>query len=160
MLERAVRALIPLLLVVGVACGNGTPKPSPSSPVPTATAGTVSPTPTASPTKQTMTVTPVSGLHSGQVVYIEASGFTPNEPLVVAECADKGASTTDADCNVGGSVFATSDAQGKVVADLPVVVGPFGANHIVCSKTVRCLVSVSQPVATPTEEADLDITFA
>jgi hypothetical protein len=52
------------------------------------------------------------------------------------------------------------DASGTVTIQFKVNQGPFGANQIVCSAAQKCLVSVAELVAAPTQEADADITFA
>jgi hypothetical protein len=106
-----------------------------------------------------MTITPNTGLRSGMTVHVIAVGFTPNLPLVINECAAKGASTGPGDCNLAGIVATTSDASGTVSADYTVTTGPFGANNIVCTATQPCLLSVSQAVPSPTEEADAALHF-
>jgi hypothetical protein len=94
-----------------------------------------------------------------QTVLLTASGFTPNEPLVVTECADKGQNTGPGDCNLASSQNVTSDASGKISGQFTVTKGPFGANHIVCGASQACLVSVTQAALSPTEEADARISF-
>jgi hypothetical protein len=106
-----------------------------------------------------VTITPSSGLKTGQVVQVSGSGFSPNESLVINECADKGQSTGPGDCNLTALTPTMSDAAGKVSAEFTVTAGPFGANNIVCSATLACLVSVSQASPSPTEEADVTLQF-
>jgi hypothetical protein len=118
------------------------------------------PSTTAQQGQQTLTITPSSGLAASQSVRLAASGFSPNEPLVVTQCADKGNSTGPGDCNLAGMLMVTSDAGGHVSSDFHVVKGPFGGNNIVCGAQQRCLVSVSQAAASPTEEADAPVTFS
>ncbi|MCL6538803.1 MAG: hypothetical protein K6T28_09515 [Acidothermus sp.] len=98
-------------------------------------------------------------MKDGQTVHVTASGFSPNESLVVEECADKGTNTGPGDCDLEGLVQVTSDANGNVTADYKVKKGPFGANHIVCSATQPCLLSVTQPTPNPSEEADVRLNF-
>lgn len=94
-------------------------------------------------------------------MHVTASGFKPNEQgLGISECADKGDATGEDDCNVPGIRALTSDAKGDTTVDYVVKKGPFGANNIVCSAQQMCLISVSQLVQGPAEEADSGITFA
>ena len=104
-------------------------------------------------------MTPHTGLKNGQKVHVVAAGFSPNETLGVIECADKGNSTGEGDCNISALQTVTSDTDGRVVADFTVVVGPFGSNNVSCSKAAPCLVSVSQQTLAPTEEANAGISF-
>jgi hypothetical protein len=104
-------------------------------------------------------VSPSTGLKASQTVQVSASGFSPNESLVITECASKGNATTSGDCNVGGITATKSNANGQVQASMTVVKGPFGSNHIVCSASQACLVSVSQATLSPTQEADAPISF-
>ena len=144
------------------ACGGGAPKanntlpPIASSSAPATTSP--QPTQTTRP-KQTITVTPHSGLKNGQTVHVVAAGFSPNETLGVIECADRGNATGEGDCDITNLKTVTSDAHGRVVADFTVKTGPFGSNKVSCTKTIRCLVSVSQQTLVPTEEANARISF-
>jgi hypothetical protein len=108
---------------------------------------------------QKVTVTPATGLKSGQKVLVQASGFSPGESLVVTECAAKGAATGPGDCDLNGMQSVTADASGQVKVDLTVTKGPFGANNIVCGPAQACLISVTQATPSPTQEADTPITF-
>jgi Neocarzinostatin family len=111
--------------------------------------------------KPSLTVTPATGLADGQTVHIAAKGFTPNQQsLGVNECANKGDATGEGDCNVRELKPVQSDAKGEISADYVVRKGPFGGNNIVCSAQQKCLLSVSQLIQKPTEEADMDIAFA
>ncbi len=92
-------------------------------------------------------------------MHVTGHGFSPNEPLVVNECADKGTSTSPGDCNLTGMVTTKSDGSGNVSADYKVTKGPFGANKITCGGGTTCLLSVSQASANPTEEADVTLNF-
>ena len=108
---------------------------------------------------QTISISPSTGLATGTTVHVTGTGFTPNSPLVVNECADKGTSTGPGDCNLEGMVATTADATGKVSVDYVVTAGPFGANNIVCGAAQQCLLSISQAVPSPTEEASVSLTF-
>lgn len=109
----------------------------------------------------TLTVTPSTGLADGATVHVTAKGFTPNQKsLGINECADKGDATGAGDCNIRALKAVSSDAKGEISADYVVSKGPFGDNAIVCSAQQKCLISVSQLIQTPTEEADQGITFA
>lgn len=160
-------AAVVVSMAAGVAaCGGGSSSvvnsgtsgaPSSTTSVPPTTA---SPPPTTGPSgSQSVTVAPDHGLHSPQTVLVKGSGFSPNEQLVVNECAAKGSATGPGDCNLTGMQPVTSDATGRVVVEFTVVRGPFGANHIVCGPTQRCLVSVNQATVSPTEQAAAFISF-
>lgn len=110
--------------------------------------------------RPTVRIVPATGLHDGQSVHVYASGFTPGEALQVVQCAAKGNATGPGDCNLSGMMAVSSDAAGRVAATLTVDRGPFGANHVVCSGSTKCLVSVTQASLQPSEEADAPITFA
>jgi hypothetical protein len=139
---------------------TSTPAPSTSAPVPSTSAPVPSTSaPSGSKAAQTVTISPSTGLKSGQVVQVSANGFSPNEALVINECADKGANTGPGDCNLQGLVPTMSDAKGSVSAQYTVTAGPFGASNIVCSATQPCLLSVSQATPSPTEEADVRLQF-
>jgi hypothetical protein len=105
-------------------------------------------------------VTPDNGLRSPQTVLVKARGFSPNEVLVVNECAAKGQKTGPGDCNLSAMQTVTSDASGRVVVQFSVVRGPFGSNHVVCGPAQACLVSVSQASYSPTQQASTRIYFA
>jgi hypothetical protein len=109
---------------------------------------------------QKVSVTPDTGLRSGQSVEVSASGFTPGEALVVTECADKGNATGQGDCDLSNVVNATANNSGQISTTYKVTAGPFGANHIVCSATQKCEISVSQVNINPIQVGTADITFA
>jgi hypothetical protein len=154
-----------VLAILAAACG-GSPAPvtrSPTStPPPATTTAPATPTPSATATVghvQKVTVTPATGLRSGQQVLVQALGFSPGQALVVTECANKGAATGPGDCDLTGMQSVTSDTSGRVTTDLTVTKGPFGANKIVCGPAQACLISVTQATPAPTQEADAPITF-
>ncbi|MDA8297842.1 MAG: neocarzinostatin apoprotein domain-containing protein [Actinomycetota bacterium] len=126
----------------------------------TTTAPTSSTSSSLAPGGPRITVTPRSDLAASAVVEVTGSGFSPNRALVVNECAAKGSATGPGDCNLAGLAAVTSDASGEVRLSFRVVKGPFGANRITCGPAQRCLVSVSEASPTPSEEADVEITFA
>jgi len=157
-----------VLTVLAAGCGSS-PAPvvrSPTTTPPPATttapappSATVTPSATAPSGHQKVTVTPATGLKSGQKALVQASGFSPGESLVVTECAAKGAATGPGDCDLNGMQSVTSDASGQVKVDLTLTKGPFGANNIVCGPTQACLISVTQATPSPVQEADTPITF-
>jgi hypothetical protein len=83
-------------------------------------------------------------LTNNQVVSITGTGYPAKEELGITECANKGAQTGAGDCNLGGIMVAYATAAGTVSAHYHVLLGPFGANHIVCTSAPGCLVSVAQ----------------
>ena len=89
-----------------------------------------------------------------------ATGFSPDEPLTVIQCADKGQATGAGDCNLPSMLAASSDANGRLVTTLAVSRGPFGANAVVCTAKQPCLISVTQASLNPTEQANSAISFA
>jgi neocarzinostatin family protein len=158
--------VLPLLVAVASACGGDDDAIVVRPPVSGAPGGTATTTTSsASATmaqvgSQRVTVSPDTGLSSGQHVTVTGSGFSPSEALVVTQCAAKDTATGPGDCNLDGMVMTTSDAGGRVEADLVVVKGPFGANAIVCGPAQPCLVSVTQATPSPTQEADTHIAFS
>lgn len=155
-------AVLALLGATAGGCGGGTQDvvrpPSSTSPSTSAAPTTSSSIPRPG-ARQQISVTPNTALPSVAVVRVIGSGFSPNEALVVNECAAKGAATGPGDCNLAGITAVTADAHGKVSLRFRVTRGPFGANRIVCSAAQPCLVSVSQATISPTEEADAPIAF-
>lgn len=108
---------------------------------------------------QHITVTPNTCLRDGQTVTVNASGFPAGHLVVVIECADKGDATGQPDCDKTN--FTHVDGTGSLTNyHLQVFVHLSGTNHIVCSPTEPCLVSVSIPALTHAQEADRRITFA
>jgi hypothetical protein len=100
-------------------------------------------------------------LTNNQVVSITGTGYPANESLGITECANKGAQTGAGDCNLGGIKVTTATAAGTVSAHYTVELGPFGANHIVCTSAPGCLVSVAQAgVASPNAVATELIHFS
>lgn len=149
------------------ACGGGSqvvvraPPASSATTVPRTAAPTArAPAARAPVSGQQITVTPDRGLRSPQTVLVEASGFSPNESLVMNECAAKGQRTGPGDCNLSAMQVVTSDASGRVVVQFTVVRGPFGSDHVVCGPAQPCLVSVSQATYSPTQQASTRIHFA
>jgi len=158
-----------VLAVLTAGCGSS-PAPvvrSPTTTPPPATAtapatASATATPSATATSghvQHVTVTPATGLRTGQKVLVRASGFSPGESLVVTECADKGTATGPGDCDLTSMQGVTADASGRVKLELTVSKGPFGANKIVCGPAQACLISVTQATPSPTQEADAPIAF-
>jgi len=139
---------------------------APTTAAPAPTAATAGPTltteveTTVPVPPQTETITPDTGLTDGQVVTVIGKGFTPGAQVSLTECADKGTATTADDCNLDGVKIATAGPTGTVTAQFPVAKGPFGGNHIVCSASQKCLVSIANAGAgSGTEVATRDISF-
>jgi len=157
-----------VLTLLAAGCGSSaapvtrspttTPPPATTTAPATASATATSSAPAPSG-HQKVTVTPATGLKSGQKVLVQASGFSPGESLVVTQCAAKGAATGPGDCDLNAMQSVTADANGQVKFDLTVTKGPFGANNIVCGPARACLISVTQATPSPTHEADTPITF-
>lgn len=153
-------AAIAGVALIAAACGGGSSNVLRS---PTATLPTSSAAPSTSSTaagQQAVTLTPATVPTAGGTVQVHATGFTPGEALVVLQCAQKGTATGSGDCNITAMAPATADANGAVSVQLHVVRGPFGANKVVCSTALPCIVSVTQATLTPTQEADTVIRFA
>jgi hypothetical protein len=153
-------------LSVVTACGGGSdkvvrPPDSPTATTATSPPATATPTATASrvPRHPVAAVRPATGLVEGQSVAVTGSGFSPGIGLVVVQCLDRGTATGSADCNLSGLVSVQSDAAGKVATSLKVSKGPFGNPPVLCSRTQRCLVSITEATLSPTEEADAAISF-
>jgi hypothetical protein len=126
---------------------------------PTATTVPVPVTTTTAP-GQSITITPNTGLSNNQDVSITGTGYPANESLGITECANKGAQTGAGDCNLGGIGVTKATAAGTVSAKFTVLLGPFGMNQIVCTKSPGCIVSVAQEgSADPNAEATAMITF-
>jgi hypothetical protein len=159
------------LAVVGAGCGSSSHTSTPTSGPTQATApvGTATPATTASSSAttaapaghQVVTVTPSTGLTSGQKVLVTATGFTPNESsLVITECANKGSATGEGDCNLTGAGFVSANGQGDVSTQFAVILGPFGTNKVTCSTAQPCEISVSQESLDPTQQGDTNISFS
>lgn len=132
-----------------------------SAPSATTTPTTSAPTTTTTKPAQEITITPSTGLTNNQVVSIKGTGYPANEALGITECANKGAQTGAGDCNLGGIGTTKASASGTVSATFKVVLGPFGQNQIVCTKSPGCLVSVAQEgVADPNAVATELIHFS
>jgi len=150
--------LVGVALVIG-ACSSSKSSSSSSSSATTPT--TLAPTTTAAAPKQSVTITPNTGLKDGQAVQVVAKGYTAGKTYGITECADKGAATGAGDCNLRGIKVATADATGTVTASFPVAKGPFGSNNIVCSASQACILSVATAgSANPDEVATGTLSFA
>lgn len=129
--------------------------PAPPPPPPTNPGGTHSVAPTAA----TITVTPSTGLSSGQTVTIRGAHFDPKVQVIAVQCVDNGNSTQASNCNI--NILALPKgfypaADGTFTTTLTVQKS-FGSNT--CSASTPCLVSVTEPNNNPTEEADAPISF-
>ncbi len=107
---------------------------------------------------ESVTVTPSTGLHDGQTVHVQAAGYTPGKQLVVTECSAV-ANASASDCAVDNARFATADSEGAIDVAIAVHAGPFGLNHVRCSVTPGCIISVTDVAFTPTELATAPIQF-
>jgi hypothetical protein len=143
------------------ACGGSSKSGTSSNTTATTTATPTTAPGSGSPTTlgQHLTVTPSQGLSSPATVHVTATGFSPHATLVVTQCANKGTATGPGDCNLAGIRTVTANSAGQVDTQMTVIKGPFGANHIVCSGSQSCLVSVSPATPSPTQEADAPISF-
>jgi Neocarzinostatin family len=104
-------------------------------------------------------VVPQRGVRDGQRVAVTATGFAPNMPLVAVLCANKGATTGPADCDLEQMASATSDAQGRVHVALAVRKGPFGADRVICGGQVTCLVSIADANQPPHQQTAVPVLF-
>ena len=95
-----------------------------------------------------MTLDPAGPYSPGQTVTVSATGFKPNDQVGINECADKGNATGAGDCDLAKIVLITADANGAGSSKYVVHVGPFGQNQVKCSATQKCLLSVSELIAT------------
>ncbi|MGH9054931.1 MAG: neocarzinostatin apoprotein domain-containing protein [Acidimicrobiales bacterium] len=160
MARRTHIAVVVLAASLALASCSSSTKPSTTSPTSAPTSAPASAVPSSTPVgAQKLTLSPSTGLASPATVHVTASGFSPNEALVVTECASKGSSTGPGDCDLQGVKSVTSDSAGQVHTTITAVRGPFGANHITCGPSEACLVSVSQATTSPTQEADAPISF-
>ena len=106
-------------------------------------------------------VRPASGLHDKAQVHVDGSGFGAHTALVVVECADLGAGTSSADCDLSHVQPVTADAHGKVTSTVVVRTGPFGSAHRSCAPKHPCELTVSQPSAGPgAKRATASLSFA
>jgi len=151
------------MVVALAACSNNSSSSSTtttSTTAPASTSSTAASTTTTKPA-QSITITPNTGLANDQVVSITGTGYPAKEQLGITECANKGAQTGAGDCNLGGIKVVYATAAGTVSAHYQVLLGPFGANHIVCTSAPGCLVSVAQAgSANPNAEATELIHFS
>lgn len=110
-------------------------------------------------TAATITVTPSTGLNSGDTVTIHGTHFNPKIQVIAVECIDNGNSTQASNCNINLLSMPAGfypAANGTFTATLKVYKS-FGGNT--CSSSTPCLVSVTQPNPNPSEEADAPIRF-
>jgi len=125
--------------------------------------GTNTPTETPTPTQAAqpaMTLSPDKNLKDGQKITAVGTGFTPGSKYGATECANKGAATTAADCNLAAaSQGVAADASGKVTIQLTVA-AKFNGKHVDCTKKPGCIVSIANfASAAPTEVAVAQLHF-
>lgn len=152
------------VLALAMACGSGSEQvvrpPESEAPAGTTTPTSTPTTPTSqAPRQLAAALHPATGLVEGQSVAVTGSGFSRGLALVVVQCLDRGTATGSGDCNLSGLVSVHADASGNVATHLRVSKGPFGTPPVLCSRTQRCLVSITEAALSPTEEADAAISF-
>lgn len=108
---------------------------------------------------QSVTVTPADGLHDGQIVRVQAAGYTPGSSLAVVECSAVAAATS-ADCDIADAHFVSASAEGTIDVSIPVIVGPFGLHRLECDAPPGCIISVADVSFAPTQLATTPIRFA
>jgi hypothetical protein len=156
---------IPTCVAVGAvlllaACSSSSKSSSSQPPATSPPATTAAPTTTAAASKQSLTITPSTGLKDGQVVQVVGKGYTAGTTYSVIECANKGAATGAGDCDLRGIKVATADSTGTVTSPFPVAKGPIGASNVDCSVAPGCLLSVATAgSANPSEVAAAPISF-
>ncbi len=103
-----------------------------------ATRGTRTTVPTRPPVKRVLhaTVTPATGLVSGQTVTVEWSGFTPGKTINIVQCSNHTAGDASA-CDLKHGKILHPDPTGSGSLPLEIVVGPVGngacdASHSKC----------------------------
>lgn len=149
--SRAVGVLLAVALPITLASCGGSPSAKKGSSTTTSTPKT--------PTTQTMTVSPSRGLKSGETVTVRAAGFSPNQSLVLTECANKGKATGPGDCDLNNLKSVKSNASGDVRATYSVTKGPFGGSKIKCDTPTACILSVTQATENPSQDATAVIAF-
>ena len=160
-----VMAVIAAACALGLsACGSSKSSTPPATTPTTGAAATTAAAPTSAAASsaaatQTITLSPKGPYAPGTSVTVSATGFKPNEQVGINECADKGNATGAGDCDLGKIVLLTTDATGAGSGKYVVHKGPFGANNIVCGPKQKCLLSVSELIATGGLSASQDIAF-
>jgi hypothetical protein len=109
----------------------------------------------------TGTATPSEGLHDGDVVKVEVSGFTPGLTVGINECSTE-TDDTGSGCDLGGIGLMDIGDDGTASADFTVKVGPFGADDVVCTDPgTQCILSVGELAAGDVERSgDIELSFA
>jgi len=104
-------------------------------------------------------VTPTSGIKAGDQITVNASGFSPDLSIVIAQC---GPAVTDiSDCDVPGAKFVKTDAAGNASATLAAIVGKVGENAHPCDAANQCLIIASEPTPdAAAQRAELLVSFA
>ena len=162
MIVRSVGSLAALggLAVLLSGCSGASQAPQATTQAPGAQPSAASPAASgAELARQTASAKPAVGLHDGQEIAVTAAGFSPGQPVVAIQCADKGTGTDPGDCDLEHMLTTQTDAAGRVVVKVKVRKGPFGANRILCGTTQKCLVSVAQAAQPPQEAAVAPLLF-
>ncbi len=82
--------------------------------------------PTAAQAAQSISVSPAGPYKGGEKVTVTASGFSPNAPVAVGQCAVGRAVTGPGDCGaskIGASRLLQANAQGVATGQLTIIVG-------------------------------------
>jgi hypothetical protein len=110
--------------------------------------------PAAEPITPDMKARPRRDLHPGQVVTVTGAGFSPNAPIVIAQC--KFQPSSQADCAAQHYVQVQSDAQGAFSTPFTVRGHLKTANGIVSCKASpgACVIGGSNVSSLPSEEQD------
>lgn len=108
-----------------------------------------------------ITVTPSTGLHGGQVVTVSVNGFPANASLAVIQCSPLVATAGPSACNTGGVKLVSTGANGTATTTLAVVTGAVGtAPGSTCPGAGgACVVSAAQ-VTSQSVNASATIMFA
>jgi hypothetical protein len=152
------------MIVALAACSSSkssTPTTTAHSATTTSSATAAASTTTTTKPAQVISISPSTGLTNNETIVIRGTGYPANQSQGITECANKGNQTTANDCNLGGIGVTKASATGTISATFKVALGPFGANHIVCTKPPGCIVSVAtEGSADPTDVATAVLKFS
>ncbi len=152
-----------LALIIGasiwaIESGRGGPSSrSLSASIATTAPTTPGPAPASGLGSQSITLTPATGLHDGEVIHIVATGYVPGVDYYSMEC--RAGSYVADDCNTGEFDSTTADMSGTVTLDYKVVKGPFGAHHVICSPAQPCMIGVAGGQGNDVRAASTNLDF-
>jgi neocarzinostatin family protein len=110
----------------------------------------------AAATTPVTTVSPNTGLRNGQSVTVSVSGFPKKDLLVVLECAPAGQAIVQADCNIPGVKFLTTNNSGAGSIPFTVITGTVGSNGNQCATVSdSCQIIASEESGAHSATADL-----